>query len=331
MTQLVIGYGLLGKAIVRALLAQGHDVRVLDMVACENPNVQSIVGDVRDPVTVRDVCEGVDTVYHTVALISQELGKPANMYAVNVEGTENIIHACQEQGVGQLVYTSSIDVVFDGTPIAGGDESLSYPTHHLDYYSETKMQAEQRVLAANDDGLRTVSLRVAGLYGAGDQHRFPPVMKQVVSGRFVRFGDGSARFNHLYVDNAAHAHLLAGEALRDEASPVQGQAYFITDYEATNFFDFMWDYVQALGFDPTVRRIPCAMSSTVASVTEALYQLMPRRAFANAMITHYIVAATCRDFWFIHDKATRDFGYQPIVSLEDATARTLAWLRDEYL
>jgi nucleoside-diphosphate-sugar epimerase len=328
---LVIGSGLLGRAIIDALLARDIAVRVLDITTYDNPNTHNITGDIRNRDVVRHACEDVTTVYHTVSLVSQSLGRPAHLYDVNVTGTENVIDACRIQRVKHLVYTSSIDVVFDGTPISSGDEHLAYPKQHLDYYGETKMIAEQHALRANDDSLKTVALRVAGLYGAHDQHRFPPIIKLARQGSFVRLGDGKAKFNHLYVENAAHAHLLVAEALQHAESPVPGGQYFITDQPATNFFDFMEQFVRKLELPVTIRRVPERIADLVARGYAMRYQVLTREAFATPLLTRYAVAATCKDFWFSHQLAARDFGYRPIIPADEAESRTLAWLRRDLL
>lgn len=327
MTHLVIGSGLLGRAIINALLAHDIPVRVLDLQGYDNPDTHNLTGDIRDRDIVRAACQDVDTVFHTVAHVSTMLGKSNQMYSVNVDGTQHVIDACREQGVKQLVYTSSVDVVYDGSPIRNGDESLAYPQRHLDYYGETKMLAEKRILAADSDDLHTVSLRVAGLYGPHDRQRFPPIIDLALEGSFVRIGDGKAKFNHLYVENAVHAHLLAADALRHPDSPLRGAAYFITDYEATNFFDFVEHYILALDLPVRVRRLPQPIAELIARGYELRYRLFSQESFASPLITRYVVSATCNDFWFSHLKATQDFGYQPGVTLDEAEARTLSWLR----
>lgn len=331
MQQLVIGSGLLGQAIIQALLERGLAVRVLDVQPYDNPLTHNMQGDIRNRDIVRAACEGVDTVYHTASLVSQSLGKPGQMYDVNVIGTDNVIEACRDQRVRHLIYTSSIDVVFDGSPIRHGDERLPYPRRHLDYYGETKMIAEQHVLAANSDGLHTVSLRVAGLYGPNDRQRFPTIMNLALQGKFVRLGDGRAKFNHLYVGNAAYAHLLAADALHVDGSPVGGGHYFITDYEATNFFDFIGGYLSRLGLNLTTIQIPRIIAELVARSYEWRYRLLPLQSFAAPLLTRYVVSSTCNDLWFSHRRAMQDFDYRPIVTQDDAEAATLAWLRDEYL
>lgn len=83
-----------------------------------------------------------------------------------MEGTKAIIAAAIALKIQKLVYTSSAVVVFNGIDIIGGDERLPYPDKHLDAYDESKMKAEQIVLAANGkNGLLTVALRPAGIFG----------------------------------------------------------------------------------------------------------------------------------------------------------------------
>lgn len=331
MVSLVTGAnGLLGRALVDVLLAQGEQVRALDLAPHANSAVESIVADIRDLDSVRRACTGVDVVYHVAALVYLGLGKPRHMYEVNVTGTENIIQACREQGVPRLVYTSSIDVVFEGKPIRNGDESLPYARTHLDYYSETKTLAEQAVLRANDpNGLLTCALRTAGIYGPGDQHRFRPLIAQVSAGGLVRIGDGSSRFSHVYAENAAYAHVLAARALAP-GSAVAGQAYFITDHAARNFSDFTVPFLEALGYSVSKRSVPGWLASTVASALALRYRLWPSEKHADVSLTRYSVAALCNDFYFNSEKAQRDFGYRPIVDEPTAYERTLDWLKSVY-
>lgn len=323
------GAGMLGRAAVETLRQNGHAVRSLDLHPSPAVNVDSLIGDIRDLSAVTNACEGMDAVIHTVAAVNQLPGKQPVMYDINVQGTHNVVAACQAARVPRLVYTSSIDVVFDGTPIADGDETLPYPKRHLDYYSETKMLAEQAVIAANGaGGLATTSLRAPGLFGPHDRHRFPNVIPRTVqSGRFTIIGDGRARFSHAYVGNMAHALGLAAERLSLE-SPLAGQCYFITDYPPANFFAFFKPYLDALGVKYTESHLPAWLAMLMAQAAERIHQIRGGKA---PLISRYAVAATVRDFWFNHRKAARDFEYAPVVSEADAFDCTLAWARETLL
>jgi nucleoside-diphosphate-sugar epimerase len=328
MNYLVTGAnGLLGQALVRYLLAQGASVHSFDLQAYPDERVQSHVGDLRDPNAVLQACAGIDVVIHSASVVYVGLGKPQQVYDINVTGTQHIIQACVAQGVGRLVYTSSIDVVFEGQPIRQGDESLPYAQKPLDYYSETKILAEQAVLAADGKaGLHTCALRTAGIYGAGDRHRFPALITQAKAGRLARIGAGKSRFTHVYVENAAHAHYLAANALTVD-SGVAGQAYFITDHAPQNFFDFAAPFLVALGLPAPKQVIPCRLAQGLAQVLEWRWRLFPTAKNAEVVLTRYSVASVCQDFWFTSAKAEHDFGYAPIVDEQTAFERTVAWLR----
>ena len=322
------GSGLTGRALVQRLLAEGRRVRVLDLEALEVPQVELILGDVRDADAAARGCAGVDTVDHTVAIVTQHPVKTPLIRAVNVGGTQNMLAAAQRAGVARFVFTSSIDVVFDGSDIAAGDESLPYAENFLDEYGRSKADAERLVLAANgQDGMATLSLRAAGIFGPHDRHRLPVALRYIRANGNVPMGNGSARFSHVFVDNLVHAHVLAGRSLTLD-SPSAGRAYFITDHPATNFFAFLAPYLEAVGVGPARFSLPASLAWALGCASEAFYIVFGRFIRIDPVMTRYTVAAVCRDFWFVHDAATRDFGYQPIVSADEAFVRTLAWLRE---
>lgn len=158
-----------------------------------------------------------------------------------------------------------MDVVFGGRPLYYADESVPYPNKYLDHYSHSKAIAEQEVIAANDSsGLLTCSMRATGIYGPGDNVRFPTVITALRTGNPPRMGDGSARVSNVYVDNCAHAHILAADML-EKGSALEGQCYFITDHEPTNFYDFVYDYVcKKIGYQVSEKRIPHRLAKVIA-------------------------------------------------------------------
>jgi sterol-4alpha-carboxylate 3-dehydrogenase (decarboxylating) len=315
------GAGMLGFELVRQLTAAGRQVRVLDLQALPEPLCPSRIGDIRDPAAVRRSCEGVEVVFQTAAAV-WDMSIPRRVYEeVNVEGNRNVLEACRSLGVRRLVYTSTLDVVVDGRqPIVDGDESLPFPKRlPRDDYSRTKILAEQLVLAANGPELATCALRPVGMYGPRDKYHLGNMVAMARRGLNLRLGDGSARFSHVYSENAAHAHRLAAEHLWP-GSAAAGQCYFIGDhYPAGNLFDFMAPYLQALGLPVPKRAIPYRLAYALAWAAELL---APRSNF-----NRFAVVQTCVDHTFVHHKAARELGYSPIVSREEAFQRTLAWLR----
>lgn len=324
------GNGLVGRALVRLLIERGEAVRVLDLAPSTITEAESVVGDLRDPHTISEALQGVKTVFHCAAMVDVSLGRPRHIYDVNVAATQNLLIASKLQGVSKFVYTSSIDVVFDGTPIRAGDEKLPYAGKFLDFYGESKALAEQAVLRANHPTLLTCSIRPAGVYGEHDVNRFPNILKPALKGQFTQIGDGTSLFNHVYADNVAYMHLLAADKLAPD-HPSAGSVYFATDYAPSNFFAFFHPYLEALGLQTTTQVISENQAALLATLRKLAWRVIPTRKMAAAKLTSYVVYSTSRDFWFTSHKAEIELGYAPLVSQQNAFNRTLAWLRDEWL
>lgn len=315
------GAGMLGYEIVRQLVAAGKQVRILDLQPAPDSVCEARVGDVRSREDVTAACAGVGVVFQTAAAV-WDMKTPAHVYEeVNVGGNRLVVEVCRELGIRRLVYTSTIDVVVDGRrPIVDGDESLPYPKRlPRDPYCRTKILAERLVLAADGPELATCALRPVGMYGPRDRYHLGNILAMARKGNKIRLGSGKARFSHAYSENVAHAHLCAAAHLFP-GSKVAGQIYFIGDhYPAHNFFDFMEPYLEALDLSVPRRSIPYPVAYGLACLAE---QVAPHSNF-----NRFAVIQTCLDHTYRHDRAERDFGYRPIISLEEAFRRTLADLK----
>jgi 3beta-hydroxy-delta5-steroid dehydrogenase/steroid delta-isomerase len=323
--------GYLGLHLVRELLARGHSVRAFDLapVALAHERLAAVAGDVRRSEDVRAACESIDTVFHTAAVLDfrgfATRAQRERSHAVNVGGTRNVLRAAAEAGVRRLVHTSSNNVTLDG-PVIDGDETWPYARRPRDLYTETKILAEQAVLAANgQSGLLTCAIRPGGIWGPGEQLILPTIVEQCAAGRFVAvIGDGSALSDNTFIDNLVDGEIEAARHLVP-GSPVPGQAYFITDGHPINYFEFFRPLVEGMGFRFPTRRIPADLAFAFAAVWEFLHfairiprPLMTRLEVRKIAVSHYNRI----------DKAHRDFGWKPVVGIDEATARALAYCRE---
>ena len=237
------GNGYVGKHLVRRLLELGCEVRAFDLAPFQgDARVQSIVGDIRRMRDLGPACDGVDTVFHTAAIINTLTLARASVrrlvYGVNVLGTECVIRACQAAGVKKLIFTSSITVSVDG-PIREGDETAPYVgTDGLpDLYSQTKSRAEKMVLEADDsEGLRTAAVRPGGVWGPGEGAMMvQDFLEHLAAGQFkLKIGDGKSVTDNVHVDSVVDVHFLVAKKLSEDPELVGGQAYFVSDDEPTN-------------------------------------------------------------------------------------------------
>ncbi|MBW1809390.1 MAG: NAD-dependent epimerase/dehydratase family protein [Deltaproteobacteria bacterium] len=334
------GAGFLGRALVRELQKQSgpealipKEIRVFDT---QSGNFESldrvcqIIGDVRSPDSLRQACQGVDLVIHSAAVIDWGPHSADLVESVNLKGTENVIQAASRAGVRSLVFTSTEDVVYDGRPVVDGDESLPYPAKFINAYGRTKATAEQKVLQSNGRHLKTVALRSCGMYGEGDPFHVGSLLKMARRNMCFRVGNGRAHCQQVYVGNVAHAHVLAARALLTGQNQIAGQAYFVTDDPAQNFFDFLEPIIEGIGYNihPWKLSIPKPAMYSLGCLAELLaYLLGPIYRFTPT-ISRFGVGYVTHDFTFSSAKATRDFGYQPVYSKDQAFARTIAYFKE---
>ncbi|MCB9725457.1 MAG: NAD-dependent epimerase/dehydratase family protein [Spirochaetaceae bacterium] len=341
------GAGFLGRALVRELLPELRDpdrplreIRIFDRAPGEpdEPGVIAIRGDVVDGQALVEACCGVDAVIHAASLVDWGHVPPARLRAVNVAGTERVLEACRANGVQALVYTSSMDVVCGGRPVVDVDETFPFPERFLNLYSETKAQAEQLVLAANDPGhasapIRTCALRPAGMYGEGDPYHVPNVVRVVRSGQLgFRPGNGRARFHHVYVGNVAHAHVLATKRLLAGDERVSGARYFVVDDSPLeNFFVFMEPILEAVGhpLPPRNRTVPYPLLLVLGTIVEAAAALCRPFVQWSPALTRSSIRLVCHDHTFDGSRAREELGYKPVYGNDESLARTIEWLRAE--
>lgn len=315
------GGGFLGQYIVEQLVARGDHVRAISRnryPQLDSIGVESIRGDLRDPQAAADACSGMDVVFH-VAAVAGIWGPWKHFYGINTVATRNVVAGCQRHGVAKLVYTSSPSVTFDGTDQEGVDESAPYPSRWLCHYPHTKALAEQHVLEVNgSDGLMTCALRPHLIWGPRDQHLIPRLLRRARSGKLRRVGSGTNLVDTIYVENAAAAHLQAADALGPD-SPVCGRAYFISQGEPVNCWDWIDEVLALAGVPPVRQSISFRAAWRIGAAMEATYGLLRLRS--EPRMTRFLAAQLAKHHYFNLRTAREDFGYSPQIPIEEGMRR----------
>ena len=317
------GGGFLGGAVVRRLRARGWDVRSLTRSAypwLDELGVEQTFADLADADAVARAVAGTDAVVHTAAKAGV-WGRRADYVATNVTGTANVIAACRAAGVRRLVYTSTPSVVHGGGDLEGADESTPYPKHFDAAYPETKAAAERAVLAANGPDLATVSLRPHLIWGPGDPHLVPRVLARAKAGKLRRIGTRPVRVDVTYVDNAADAHVLAVEKL-DVGGAAAGKAYFVSNGEPVELWEFLNRILAAAGLPPVTRSVAAWKARLAGRVLEAAYRWL--RLPGEPAMTRFVAAQLGTSHWYDISAARRDLGYEPAVSVDEGLRRLSA-------
>jgi nucleoside-diphosphate-sugar epimerase len=253
------GAGFIGSHLVRALLERGDQVRVLDDLSTglrENLtdlDITLIEGDIRDLNAVREAVSGVSHIYHLAALISvhASMEDPLDCYAVNLNGSLNILWAAHQAGVSRVVLTSSAAVYGDIDKRV--DENIKI--RPLSPYASSKLAMEQAAqLFASTSSLPTVSLRCFNVYGPRQSPDSPyaaviPIfIHEMLEGRPPTIhGDGEQTRDFVFVEDVVRAFILATEM--EEA---HGDAFNIGGGASISILDLAQTLQQLIpdGLDP---------------------------------------------------------------------------------
>jgi nucleoside-diphosphate-sugar epimerase len=324
--------GFIGGQIAERLITNGRRVRVLarrPLPELEKLGGEVVLGDLESPAMLYRGCDGAATVFHVAGRVGV-WGPAEDFYRINVEGTRNVIAACQTAGVQRLIYTSSPSVVYHGGDLAGIDESAPLCTVAPCAYPTSKAAAERLVSEAHSDDLATISLRPHLVWGLGDKNIVPRLLALAAMGRLKIVGSGQNKVDVTHITNVVDAHLLAEQVLRT-SNPIGyssgrspgGKAYFITNGEPVVLWDWINGLLVALGEPPVTKKISLGAARAAGAACELLWNLLPLRT--EPPLTRFVATELAKDHWFDLSAARRDLGYSPRVSMTAGTAELVAW------
>ena len=211
------GTGFVGANVVRELLAQGREVRVLarpgsDRRAIAGLGVAIVEGDLLDPASLRRAVKGVNIVFHVAADYRLWARHPEELHRVNVGGTRAVLEAAGEAGVSRVVYTSTVGAL--GIPEDGTPGTEATPVSLRDMvgpYKASKFLAEQVALGFAHQGLPVVVVNPSAPVGPWDVKPTPTgrMVVDFLEGKMVATLDTG--LNLVHVRDVARGHLLAAE------------------------------------------------------------------------------------------------------------------------
>jgi nucleoside-diphosphate-sugar epimerase len=294
------GAGFIGSNLVRALLARGEQVRVLDNFSTgsranlDGLDAEIVEGELRSYERVHNAVRGVEVVFHLGALgsVPRSVQDPLTSSAVNVEGTLNVLLAARDEGVRRVVFSSSTSVYGSSTTMPTTEDS---PPDPISPYGVAKLAAERYCVAFSRvyESFETVVLRYFNVFGPRQSPLsqyaavIPLFLTAIAAGEPITiYGDGEQSRDFTYVDNVVAATIAAAHA-----PGASGRAFNV-----------------AGGSPASVNRVAETIGAILAR--EVTKRFEPPRP------------GDIRDSWADLGAAREVLGYDPSVSLEEGLRRT---------
>jgi nucleoside-diphosphate-sugar epimerase len=263
---------------------------------------------------------GCDVVLHTAALVSNAVGHEES-WRLNVLGTRLALEGAARAGAGRFVHFSSVRAFSDlDFPDGVGEE---HPVRtNGNPYVDTKVASEQVALQAHAAGEVPVTvIRPGDVYGPGSRPWTLLPLAEIRANRFALPAMGRSVFSPVFVENLVDGVLLAIDEPR-----AAGQVYVLSDGVGVTTREFFGHYFRMLG-----KRGPICLPTPVALALAQLNEIAFRFREGTTEVNPDTVRYMTRRGTYSIQKARRELGYEPRVSLGEGMERTEKWLREEGL
>jgi nucleoside-diphosphate-sugar epimerase len=265
-----------------------------------------------------ELCRNQDYVFHSGAL-SSPWGKYEEFYSANVIGTKNVIEGCKKWKVKRLIHVSTPSLYFYYDERRDVKETDPLPEKFVNHYAKTKYLAEIEIDKAFQEGLPTITIRPRAIFGPGDNAILPRLIRVCEKGVFPKIGNGDVEIDLTYVENVVDALLLC---LSSEESTL-GAKYNITNGVRVNLYDMIDDVMGQLNKTTKFRNISTKKAFFIARLLE--YSSTFCLGGKEPLLTRYTVSVLSQSQTLSIEKARRELGYRPAISIEDGTKKFVEW------
>ena len=326
-TVLVTGAtGFIGKYVVAKLLEKGYSVRCLvrsvdKLVDWDLLDQVSVVeGDVKDPSTLREAVTAVDAVIHLAAIghvssVSEEAFR--SFVDVNEIGTKNLIDACREYAnLKVFVHFSSTAAMGPVASLVLDENSRPNP---MTPYQKSKLRSETVVLDAfRDHAFPALILRPCMVYGVGGLGEFHKFYRLMIKSRFPRVGLGKKLTPIVHVSDVADAAVRAMENGRP------GESYIVASAHSYPMDQIRKYIMKSAGVHAFYPYVPGWVAMLGAKIIEKISAVRGH----EPVVTYRNIRSTVKNRTFCIDKAMKELGYSPQVTLDKGIDETIQWYHE---
>lgn len=307
--------GFIGRALADRLGELGAQVSGVDLRA--NPTRGILAGSTTDPDQWAEALQGIDTVIHTAAIVSNAASLD-DAWEVNVLGTRRVLTAAAAAGVRRFVHVSSIAAFSFDYP-DGVDET--YPVRVCGHsYPDTRVNSEAVVMTAHAAGeIDATIVRPGDVYGPGSVWVREP-LKMIRARQMILPARGHGTFTPVYIDNLVDGILLT---LTTEAA--SGQVFTLTDGYGVECREYFGRLATMAG--GSVLCLPTSVALPIARAAGGLLRGLGQ----SSELADASVLMLSRTGQYSIEKARTVLSFEPRVTFDEGMAVVEAWARKEGL
>ncbi len=314
--------GFLGGAVARGLIADGHEVTVLQRRP-SGLQCREVRGDILDGGAVSEALQGVEAVIHLAAKVAVSGAHP-EFVRVNVTGTSTLLESARAAGVHRFVHVSSPSVAHAGSPLVSAGAGPADPNTAHGSYSRTKAASEIIALAADSPGFAVVAIRPHLVWGPGDAQLVGRIVARAKAGRLFLIDGGVSLIDTTYIDNAVTALMSSMEHAPD--SLVHGRAFVVSNGQPRTVAELLTRMAVSAGAPAPTRSVPYRPAWIAGWVAERAWRIHPRGDRAgDPPMTTFLAEQLATAHWFDQRETRRALDWQPTVGLHEGFARLAAW------
>ncbi len=312
----------MGSHVARALAGQGAELRLLIRSSSDLRNIQElraerVVGDLRDPASLKKAVAGCDSIFHVAADYRLWVRDPDEMYRSNVEGTRAILEAARENKVRRVVYTSSVATMgFQSNGHLADEDSPVSLANMIGPYKRSKFMAEEIALEAGKSGMDVVVVNPTTPVGERDIKPTPTgrIVVDFLKKKFPAYVDTG--LNLVDVAECARGHVAALEKGKS------GERYILGGENLT--LKQILDKLAAItGLPSPSMKVPYVVALATGVVDQVFTGYIRNR---EPRATIDAVRMGRKKMFVSSGKAERDLGWKT-VPVDGALLRAVEWFQ----
>jgi dihydroflavonol-4-reductase len=323
------GCGFLGQHLINELLQDNtHKIKVLDLKDNEHKvydhkdEVEYVLGkDIIDFNAIKDDFQNIDVVFHLAGFISFWMGHEKKLFAVNELGTRNVLQACLDNSVQQVIYVSSIAALgFNDKKDEPVNEEFEFNWKRArgKPYMISKHKGELSALEYAEKGLNCIIANPGSMYGPGDVTNSSRLIKAIK--------EGKVPFNMPGGNSILDVRDVAKGLLKIMEKGKRGERYLLSGYNYSfkEINSIIADYV---GVKPPKRTIPKIFHQPLY----ILFLMIEKLSRDHPKLTSDTVDSSFVFRYFDNSKARKELNWKPAIPYSQTVRDTIDWLSENQL